>query len=325
MSDEKLPMLLAPAGKDYLWGGERLKKEYGKAFDLTPLAETWECSVHPDGPSVIRNGVFSGKTLSEVLSLHPEFAGGKNTGDFPILVKFIDAAGDLSVQVHPDDSYACQYEGGSRGKTEMWYVLEAEEGAKLICGFEHKVTAEKLRKSLEDGTLDRHLKSVPVHKGDVFYIPAGTVHAIGKGVVIAEIQESSNLTYRLYDYDRVDAKTGKKRELHFDKAVKVMNMEPGDEVRQKPRKVAYYPGCSRELLIRCPYFEAESIRVSESFEFSVTENSFQVLLCTEGYGSTGRAKDEEPVSFKKGDCIFIPAGAGRLRTSGRCSLLKIRS
>ena len=213
-------MKLQPVGKDYLWGGTRLREEYGKRIDLTPLAETWECSVHPDGPSVIANGEFKGMTLTDVLKNHPEYLGTKvSNGELPVLIKFIDAKKDLSVQVHPNDKYAGIYEH-QNGKTEMWYVLDAEEDASLVYGFQHKVTADIIRKAVATATLDRHLQKVGVHKGDVFFVPSGTVHGIGAGVLIAEIQESSNVTYRVYDYDRID-KNGMKRELHFDKAIKV--------------------------------------------------------------------------------------------------------
>ena len=195
---------LQPAGKDYLWGGTRLRDEYGKKIDLTPLAETWECSVHPDGPSIVANGPHKGKTLAEVLRLHQEYLGSKvKNGELPILVKFIDAKKDLSVQVHPDDEYAREHEADN-GKTEMWYVIDAEEGASLVYGFQHKVTPKLLKKAIETGTLDKHLHKIKVRKGDVFYVPAGTVHGIGAGILIAEIQESSNVTYRVYDYNRVD-------------------------------------------------------------------------------------------------------------------------
>lgn len=159
-------MKLIPTGKDYLWGGTRLRDEYGKKIDLTPLAETWECSVHPDGPSYVANGTYKGKTLAEVLKAHPEYLGTKvEDGELPVLVKFIDAKKDLSVQVHPSDEYAREHEGDN-GKTEMWYVIDADEGASLIYGFQHEVTEEILRKAVETGTLDKHLQKVPVHKGD---------------------------------------------------------------------------------------------------------------------------------------------------------------
>lgn len=315
---------LQPAGKDYLWGGTRLRDEYGKEIDLTPLAETWECSVHPDGPSIVANGEFKGWKLADVLKQHPEYLGSKvKNGELPILVKFIDAKQDLSVQVHPDDEYARKNEH-QNGKTEMWYVIDADEGANLIYGFRHKVTEDILRNAVKTGTLDKHLQKVPVHKGDVFYVPAGTVHGIGAGIVLAEIQESSNVTYRVYDYDRVD-KNGKKRELHFDKAVQVMKMGIAPEAKQKPRIVKYYPGCSRELLCRCKYFEVERIQVTKGFSFSVMKQSFQVLMCLDGYGQVETMDSGlKPVRFMKGETLFLPAGIGRCLVIGDTIVLKIR-
>lgn len=318
------PMLLKPVGKDYLWGGSRLREEYNKQVDLTPLAETWECSTHPDGPSIVDSGIFKGQTLDTVIRKHPEFLGTK-TGqekELPILVKFIDAQKDLSVQVHPNDVYAKMHEN-QNGKTEMWYVLDAKPHARLVCGFAHDVTKEQLLEGIRTGNLSKHLQKVPVHKGDVFFIPPGTVHAIGAGALIAEVQESSNVTYRVYDYDRID-KDGKKRELHFDRALEVLNQKAGMEVRQKPRKVDYYPGCSREVLCRCQYFETEKIQVTMGFSFTVLETSFQILLCLEGSGGIETDEMEKPLRFKKGDCIFLPAGTGRSYVLGKTALLKIR-
>lgn len=315
---------LNPAGKDYLWGGTRLREEYGKNIDMTSLAETWECSVHPDGPSGIANGEFKGKSLAEVLQQHPEYLGTKvSNNEFPILMKFIDAKKDLSVQVHPDDEYAHEHEH-QNGKTEMWYVIDAEEGASLIYGFQHKVTEEILRKAVKTRTLDKHLQKVQVHKGDVYYVPAGTVHGIGAGILVAEIQESSNVTYRVYDYDRED-KNGNKRELHFDKAIQVMDMDVAPDAGQKPRMVKHYPGCSRELLCRCKYFEVERIQVTKGFSFSVMDSSFQVMMCLEGYGQVETMDaDVKPVRFSKGETLFLPAGIGRCITLGETTILKIR-
>lgn len=313
---------LQPCGKDYLWGGTRLRDEYGKKIDLTPLAETWECSVHPDGPSMIANGEFKGQTLAEVLKRHPEYLGSKvKNGELPVLVKFIDAKQDLSVQVHPDDEYAREKEKDN-GKTEMWYIIDADEGASLIYGFKHKVSKEILVRAIEKGELDKHLQKVEVHKGDLFFVPAGTVHGIGKGILLAEVQESSNVTYRVYDYDRVD-KNGKKRELHFDKAVQVMDMGIAPDIKQKKRLVKYYPGCSRELLCRCKYFETERIQVTKGFSFSVMDNSFQVLMCLDGYGQV-EVDGDKPVRFSKGETVFLPAGIGRCLIIGDTSILKIR-
>lgn len=315
---------LQPVGKDYLWGGTRLRDEYGKKINLTPLAETWECSVHPDGPSIVANGPHKGKTLAEVLRLHQEYLGSKvKNGELPILVKFIDAKKDLSVQVHPDDEYAREHEADN-GKTEMWYVIDAEEGASLVYGFQHKVTPKLLKKAIETGTLDKHLHKIKVRKGDVFYVPAGTVHGIGAGILIAEIQESSNVTYRVYDYNRVD-RNGQKRELHFDKAVRVMDMRIVAENQQHHKIIKYYPGCSRELLCRCQYFEVERIQVNKAVSFSVRDQSFQVLMCLDGYGQIETMDTGlKPVRFMKGETIFIPANMGRCVVVGNAELIKIR-
>ena len=230
---------------------------------------------------------------------------------------------DLSVQVHPSDEYAREHEGDN-GKTEMWYVIDADEGANLIYGFRHEVTEKILRKAVETGTLDKHLQKVPVYKGDTYFVPAGTVHGIGKGILVAEIQESSNVTYRVYDYNRVD-KNGKKRELHFDKAVQVMNMKVAPDVSQKPRMVKYYSGCSRELLCRCKYFETERIQVTKGFAFSVMDASFQVLMCLNGYGEVQTMDAEQkPMRFSKGETLFLPAGLGRCLVVGDAELIKVR-
>ena len=329
------PILLRPSGKDYLWGGEKLKRIYGKdRYENTellhPLAETWECSAHPDGPSWAKNGRFRDRSLAEIVSLHPEFLGSKFKKDggngesvFPILIKFIDAARDLSVQVHPSDEYAQKVEKQPRGKTEMWYVLHAEKGAKLVWGFEHNVTPFILKEHIASGKLSVDLHYVDVHPGDVFLINSGTVHALGAGIIVAEIQESSNLTYRLYDYNRKD-KDGNLRPLHFDKACDVLNMRPIHNTKQKPRLTHYYYGCSREVLCRCKYFETEKIIVSKGFSFTVGSESFQVLLCTKGDGGLEVDSSNKPLRFRKGQCIFLPANLGRCHVIGECQVLKVR-
>ncbi len=317
-------MKLLPVGKDYLWGGTRLREDFGKKINITPLAETWECSTHPDGLSIVANGSYKGMTLADVLKLHPDFLGTKagDKKEVPILVKFIDAKQNLSVQVHPDDSYARQCEG-QNGKTEMWYILDAAEGAEIIYGFAHPVDEDILRKAVNTGDLDKHLQKVRVHKGDVFYVPAGTVHGIGAGTLVAEIQESSNVTYRVYDYNRID-KNGKKRELHFDKALDVMDMSVAPDAIQKHRLVRYCPGSSREILCRCKYFETERIQVAEEFSFSVLEESFQVILCIGGRAEIGDEDENALITFKMGDCLFLPAGLGCCHVYGKAEMLKIR-
>lgn len=319
------PFLLKPAGKDYLWGGHRLNTDFGKHIPMEPLAETWECSTHPDGPCTVSDGVHSGKTLTEVLGKHPEYLGThpRIRGELPILVKLIDADRDLSVQVHPDDDYAKIHENGSLGKTEMWYVLDAVPGARLVYGFRHDMTREGLRESLGDGTIEKHLQKVKVHRDDVFYIEAGTVHAIGAGVLVAEIQENSNLTYRLYDYHRVD-KNGVPRPLHVEKALQVANLCGSAEPRQPMRVLRYHRGCAAELLCRCRYFQVERLLLNvegPSVEIRTKGNSFQVLLCTDGDGALSWEGRE--IAFRRGDCMFLPADSVPMKLGGRAQLLKI--
>ena len=315
-------MRLAPAGKDYLWGGTRLIEEYGKQLNLKPLAETWECSTHPDGPSVVLSGAYAGETLDAVIRRHPELLGTKFRGrtELPILVKFIDAHRDLSVQVHPDDAYARAHEG-QNGKIEFWYVLDAEADAQIVYGFEHAMTVRQLKDAIQKGTFERHLQKVPVKRGDTFYIPAGMVHAIGAGVLLVEVQENSNVTYRLYDYERVD-KDGHKRELHFEKAVQVLNMRPGSQARRSSRIIRFAQGCAREMLCHCPYFEVERIQVKGKIDFVVMPESFQVLLCVEGNVEIGEEMDVN-LNMSKGMCAFVPAGTGHLRIHGDGALLRV--
>lgn len=322
------PFLLKPTGKDYLWGGNRLNDDFAKGIDLEPLAETWECSTHPDGISTVASGEYNGMLLTEVLHLHPEYLGThpKTVGELPILIKFIDAKQNLSVQVHPNDEYAMKYENGSLGKTEMWYVLDAAKDAKLIFGFQRDMDKETLRKSLQNGTVEKYLQKVKIKKGDVFYIDAGTVHAVGAGALIAEIQESSNLTYRLYDYNRVD-RYGRMRELNIDKALDVVNLKASGEPRQPLRVLKYQRGCAAELLCRCKYFQVERQLINteksrEMLTYQTGSNSFQVLLCIDGCGVLFFGENEV-LRFFKGDCIFVPAASVPMKIHGSAQMLKV--
>lgn len=330
---DRKPFLLKPAAKDYLWGGSRLNDDFSKNIDMQPLAETWECSTHPDGPSVIASGEFEGMELAELLRRFPEFIGEHprsnpylEAGELPILIKFIDAKKDLSVQVHPDDEYAKLYERGQLGKTEMWYVLEADKDAELIYGFYSDMDSVAVRQSLANGTIEKYLQKVKVQQDDVFYIPAGTVHGIGAGNLIAEVQESSNLTYRLYDYDRTD-KQGQKRELHLEKALAVADLKGQQPPRQPLRVLRYTPGCATEFLCRCKYFQVERLLLNTEDKKKLAElytgsNSFQALLCIDGAGQLVMS-DGEKLTYTKGSCIFIPANAGNLQLCGKTQFLKI--
>ncbi len=338
------PFLLQPVGKDYLWGGERLRTDFGKKLDVYPLAETWECSTHAEGICRVVSGRFRGVGLDKVLEQFPEIAGTnclnkQGKAVLPILVKLIDAQQNLSVQVHPSDEYAFERENGQLGKTEMWYVLDAVPGAKLIYGFSRDMTREFARRCIEQGTIEKYLNHVPIRKDDVFFIPSGQVHALCAGALVAEVQQSSNLTYRLYDYDR-RGKDGEKRELHIEKALDVMNVKAVKTLRQPIRIKRFHPGYATELLCRCSYFQVERflLNVGDNSnvppaKVSLLTTSFQVLLCTDGAGvlsweGAEDARKRGRLSFKRGDCIFLLAASDDLAAvylSGKAQLLKVNS
>lgn len=326
------PFICKPYGKDYLWGGERLREEFAKEDMLSPLAESWECSTHPDGPSGAASGEHAGMELRDILEQHPEYLGShagktgcREPGQLPVLVKFIDARQALSVQVHPTDDYANKYENGQSGKSELWYILDAAEDAAVVYGLSRSVGKDRLRQAAEEGTLRKYLQKVPVKRDQVFFVEAGTIHAIGAGCLIAEIQESSNLTYRLYDYDRVD-KSGQKRPLHIEKALDAANLTVEKEPRQPLRVLRYRPGCAQELLGRCRHFEVYRMLVNterrQIVEFRADELSFRVLLCIDGCGMLFFAGTM--LEVYKGDCVFVPADSVMIRMHGKMQFLDVR-
>ncbi len=304
-----------------------MNDEFEKGIEMYPLAETWECSTHPDGPSYVSGGSFDGETLADVIRAHPDYLGSRHAGEseLPILIKFIDAKKDLSVQVHPTDAYAREHENGQRGKTEMWYVLDAGKDASLIYGLRYSASQQQMRQMIREGSVTKILQKVPVKKDDLFFIEAGTIHAIGAGTLVAEIQENSNLTYRLYDYDRV-GKDGKKRQLHVDKALQVANLQSSAEPRQPLRVLKYRQGVASELLCRCRYFEVYRMIVNterrQKVHYRADAVSFRVLLCVNGCGMI-RFENTE-IIFYEGDCIFVPADSVMLRIHGQAQFLDVR-
>ena len=323
------PFLLSPTGKDYLWGGSRLQTKFNKEIAMTPLAETWECSTHTDGPSFVASGMHQGKSLSQLLSEHPEYLGmhSKNKGSLLILIRFIDAKNNLSVQVHTNDDYAKKNEHGQLGKMEMWYVLGAKPGSQLIYGFNHDMTKECLRNNLLNGTIEKHLQKIKVKKDDVFFIKAGMVHAIGAGILIAEIQENSNLTYRLYDYNR-KGMDGNPRPLHINKALDVANLKQSFKPQQPLKLLHYKKGGMSEKLCHCKYFQVERYilnteSVRELAKFPTSENSFQVFLCLDGCGILFM-EDGDHLKIFKGDCFFIPANSIPLKFHGKARFLNVK-
>lgn len=304
---------LSPSYKSYLWGGRRLIEEYNKNYSGKILAESWELSCHPDGPSVIAEGRYAGMTLSRYIEQKGKKILGVNCRrfqEFPILIKLIDARENLSVQVHPNNQYALAYEG-QYGKTEMWYVIDSEENAYLYYGFKRKISREEFLKRIKEETLLEVLHAVPVQKGDVLFIEAGTIHAIGKGILLAEIQQNSNVTYRVYDYGRVGS-DGKKRDLHIEKALDVTERIP--VVRGKS---------SCPHIASCNYFTVDKLNLDGTImnEMSgvIGEESFMSLLFLEGEGEI--VCGQERTTYRKGDSFFLEAGSGSYIISGRCEAL----
>ena len=291
-----LPFRLKPVFKNYLWGGEKLISSWGKNPDVKPLAESWELAAHKDGDNLILDGELKGLTLSEAVKKNPEIIAKNFNSEniFPLMVKLIDSAQPLSVQVHPDDDYAGRVEN-SKGKTELWYILDHVPDAFIYLGFKKEITHCEFEKAIENNTLLEILNKIKVHKGDSFFIPAGTVHSIGAGITLAEIQENSNITYRVYDYGRVDA-DGRPRELHTAKAL---------EVAKTSRASLEIPGSSKDFIVRCEKFSVKKLSVNNSFTGEKNFEGFRFLLSLSGnfHFTCGSFNCE----ISKGGNIFIPA------------------
>ncbi len=308
---------LKPVFKDYIWGGNRLRDDFGFDTGLEKTAEGWMLSCHQAGMNTVDGGEYDGESLNDVINkVGEEKLCGKNClrfPYFPVLIKFIDARDNLSVQVHPDDEYARRVEN-EFGKTEIWYVLDAAEGAELIYGFKNKITSEEFRQSINDGTLLEKLNSVKVKKGDLFFIEAGTVHAIGKGALIAEIQQNSNCTYRVYDYGRVGA-DGKPRELHIDKAVDVSKTEPPKYDIKPMGEREEHGAYASQLLTKCELFTVSKYDIESELTLRTSDDSFNHLLILEGNGSV------DGKSVKKGDSLFVPANYGDYKICGKMEII----
>lgn len=302
---------LQPACKNYIWGGQRLKQEYHIRYEGDRLAESWMLSCHPDGLSIIENGAYAGQTLQDYIDREGRGVLGSFGllfEDFPILIKLIDARDNLSIQVHPSNKYAMEHEH-QYGKTEVWYVLDAAPDAFLYYGFARDVTAEELDRRIASNTLTGVLNAVPVKKGDVFFIPSGTLHAIGKGILIAEVQQNSNITYRVYDYGRRDA-NGQTRPLHIAQAKQVLKRSP-------PRTDYNFGG----HLARCEYFTVD--RLDGCFTDQCDDESFTSLIVLEGSGQIQNGVEKMPLH--KGSSIFLPAESGEYCVEGaELSVLRTR-
>ncbi len=296
------PLKLKPVTKYAIWGGKRIYEQYGIENPEEITAEAWMLSCRNDGVNVIENGEYAGMTLEEYI----DKAGKQNVfgkGDFPLLIKIIDALDKLSVQVHPDDAYATSH-GLDAGKTEMWYILDAKPGAALVSGIKQGVTAKTVCEAAEKGDCEKYLNYVPVKKGDCFFIPAGLVHAIGEGILIAEIQQNSNTTYRLYDYDRRD-KDGNKRELDVKSAEEVIKTEfDMSDVVVNGSPVGI-DGVTQQTVCKCGYFSVEKIEMKKgAIKDLGTNGKMTHILCLGGEGYIKCNSFTE--RMKKGDSYLVP-------------------
>lgn len=319
MSTKLYPLQFAPILKDRIWGGTKLKTVLNKPIESDRTGESWEISTVEGDVSIISNGDLAGKSLNDLINSTPEAILGtevyKQFGEqFPLLFKYLDAREDLSIQVHPNDELA-KKRHNSFGKTEMWYVMQADENAKVIIGFKEKSNPAAYLENLKNKTLLSILDDIKVKVGDVFFLETGTVHAIGAGLVIAEIQQTSDITYRLYDFDRVDA-AGNQRELHVDLALDAINYNKVDTHKK------YNSALNQSnTVVDCPYFTTNFIPLDGKISVDKTGNSFTVFMCVDG--SFELECDGTKYQYRKGDTVLIPAALKTFIISGKASVLEI--
>lgn len=316
---EVYPLVFKPILKDRIWGGTKLSSHLNKEIPTQTTGESWEISTVPGDISVIANGVYAGLNLNEIIAKFPsEILGNKvyeRFGlDFPLLFKFLDAKEDLSIQLHPNDELA-KKRHNSFGKTEMWYVMQADENARLIVGFKEKSSPQEYLKHLGDKTLVSILEEIKVKQGDVFFLETGTIHAIGAGIVIAEIQQTSDITYRIYDFDRKDA-NGNTRELHVDLALEAINYNKVEAKKEYDKKINV-----SNLAVDCPYFITNVLLLDGHVVKTKNADSFVVYMCTEGNFEI--KIDSETYSFQKGDTFLLPAILIDYQLIGCANLLEI--
>ena len=309
------PIKLKPEFKEIIWGGNRLKNEYNKVSYLNNIAESWELTVRPDGMNIIDGGEFDGLTMEEYINKNGfSVVTDKEMDRFPLLIKFIDAEDNLSIQVHPDDEYGMKT-ANSLGKTEMWYIIDAKPGAKLVYGLKEGCTIEMLKNAIDNNTVEDMLNYVPVKKGDVFFIPSGLVHAIGAGILLAEIQQNSNITYRVYDYNRV-GKDGKLRELHVNDALNVIVNRSENEID----KIRFSTNVKNDTtLASCEYFTVDKYTLNGEIKLNTDKKSFNSVLCLDGCGTL--EFNGEIFSITKGDSYFIPANSGDYSIKGNLEIV----
>lgn len=318
------PLKFQPFYKSYLWGGRNLER-FGKMLPEGIVAESWEISCHPNGVSIINNGEYAGTPLTGFIGEFGSKVVGtalpdKDLAKFPLLVKLIDANDKLSVQVHPCDAYASSHENGELGKNEMWYILEAKPGAELVYDVRPGTTKDDFTQAVSQGVIEKHLKKLPVSTGDVINIPAGLIHAIGAGIILAEIQQNSDITYRVYDYDRIDA-NGNKRPLHIEKALEVIDFNSHNR-REKTEGLVIQPSKNalRKYLVANPYFAVELDTVRGTLDEIADGSKFYIYFLAEGSGEI--LYDNGSVPVTRGESVLIPASMGAYNLKGDLKALK---
>lgn len=310
------PIFLQPVLQERIWGGQKLQQLYQYELPSAQTGEAWVISAHPNGPSIIRNGPLEGKTLADAWEKHGELFNKNqdNVEAYPLLVKVLDANDDLSVQVHPDDRFAREEEGEPYGKTECWYVLEAEPGAELVLGHHAKTKAE-LEDMIDEGEWNNLLQYIPVKSGDFVYVPSGTIHAIGKGIVILETQQSSDITYRVYDYDRTDAK-GNTRELHLDRAKQVTTVphKTPELTKQKEQD----KGFLSTKLVEEKYFTVYHWKLDGQVQRKL---DVDFLQCSVIAGKAEITIQGETFPVEKGEHFILPNGVTDYQISGKAECI----
>ena len=308
------PVLLRADCKDYIWGSPKLKLEYNKETNLESVAESWELACRHDGMSKVLNGPYAGLSMAQYLRRVGDRVLGKKGqffDKFPLLVKILNADKDLSLQVHPDAFFASQFAGES-SKNEFWYIAECKPGATMVYGLKGVIGKEEFRQRIEDNTLMEACNVVEVHKGDIFYVPVGTLHAIGAGIVLVEVQQNANTTYRVYDYGRRD-KNGNLRDLHVEKALQVTKLEKARSTGRRS-KVQQVGDAKVRKLIKCPYFTVYHVDLAGLCNLPIGLDSFQTITVTEG--NVELTANEVSLELRKGNSVFLPAGLGECRYSG---------
>lgn len=318
---KKYPMLMRPVSKEIIWGGDKLKREYNKTAPFEKLAESWELSVRSNEMCIIDNGEYAGVEVGAFIGRSPISVMGTNSEKydrFPLLIKFIDANDKLSIQVHPDNEYSLEHEG-ELGKTEMWYIIDAEPGAKLVYGLTDGCTVDELADAVKNGKTEDKMLYTEVKPGDVYFIPSGQVHAIGAGILIAEIQQNSNITYRVYDYERRQA-DGSLRQLHTEKALDVIKVRSEKEIDA----IRFSVPCEStgEVLCSCEYFTSVKYKSTTGAPIGLTadEKSFVSILVINASDAV-IISDGYTFPIEKGESYFIPAGTGEIVIDGDAEII----